>query len=98
MTVEQTNYPIWNIYFPAVTICSNNKVVESQTTTLLKQQPWKNISEDDPEFEYNFRDALDTFVLFDAEPEALGDSYEKFGHKMALVKYHFKFETHSLYR
>lgn len=28
-TVESTDYPIWNIYFPAVTICSNNKVVNS---------------------------------------------------------------------
>lgn len=25
-TVETTNYPIWNLPFPAVTICNNNKV------------------------------------------------------------------------
>lgn len=25
-TVETNNYPIWNIPFPGVTICNNNKV------------------------------------------------------------------------
>lgn len=25
-TVETTNYPIWKLQFPAVTICNNNKV------------------------------------------------------------------------
>lgn len=25
-TVETINYPIWNLEFPAVTVCSNNKV------------------------------------------------------------------------
>lgn len=25
-TIETNNYPIWNIKFPGVTICNNNKV------------------------------------------------------------------------
>ena len=57
-SVEETNYAIWNIYFPAVTVCSNNKVVESQIESLLKLQPWKNISKEDENFEINFRDAI----------------------------------------
>ena len=57
-SVEETNYAIWNIYFPAVTVCSNNKVVESQIDSLLKLQPWKNISKEDENFEINFRDAI----------------------------------------
>jgi amiloride-sensitive sodium channel len=27
-TVETTTYPIWNIPFPAVTLCNNNKVYQ----------------------------------------------------------------------
>ena len=57
-SVEETNYAIWNIYFPAVTVCSNNKVVQSQIESLLKLQPWKNISKEDENFEINFRDAI----------------------------------------
>ena len=57
-SVEETNYPIWNIYFPAVTVCSNNKVVESQIGSLLKLQPWKNISKEDKTFKENFRAAI----------------------------------------
>ncbi len=29
-SLESTNYPIWNIDFPAVTVCSNNKVMARQ--------------------------------------------------------------------
>ena len=57
-SVEETNYAIWNIYFPAVTVCSNNKVVESQIDALLKLQPWKNISKEDKNFTINFRAAI----------------------------------------
>ena len=57
-SVEETNYAIWNIYFPAVTVCSNNKVVESQIESLLKLQPWKNISKEDKNFKTNFRAAI----------------------------------------
>jgi amiloride-sensitive sodium channel len=34
-----TSYPVWNIYFPAVTICSNNRIVQNQLTIELKQTP-----------------------------------------------------------
>ncbi len=38
-TINSTNYPIWNIDFPAVTICSNNKVMGKQLTRELKKPP-----------------------------------------------------------
>jgi hypothetical protein len=38
-TVASTNYPIWKIDFPAVTVCSNNKVMGKQLTEALKQSP-----------------------------------------------------------
>ena len=28
-TVIETNYPVYKVDFPAVTICSNNKIIES---------------------------------------------------------------------
>ena len=34
-TVSETNHPVWNINFPAVTICSNNRIVESQLADLI---------------------------------------------------------------
>ena len=70
-SIEETNYPIWNIYFPAVSICSNNKVVESQIGTLMRLQPWKNLSKSNESFETYFRDAITTTVLFNNEPEEL---------------------------
>ena len=38
-SIASTNYAIWNIHFPAVTICSNNKVVKKNLMTALKQPP-----------------------------------------------------------
>jgi len=35
-TVETTTYPIWNIPFPAVTLCNNNKVYKSAAIRLAK--------------------------------------------------------------
>ena len=42
---ESTNYAIWNIYFPAVTICSNNKVLDGQLKRIVKKAPWVNVTE-----------------------------------------------------
>ena len=38
-TVSSTNYPVWKINFPAVTICSNNKMVNKQFNKALKKEP-----------------------------------------------------------
>ncbi len=39
-TVNSTHYPIWNIDFPAVTICSNNKVISDQLEDTLKKSSY----------------------------------------------------------
>ena len=39
ISIEDTNYPVWKVQFPAVTICSNNKVVEKNLATALKRPP-----------------------------------------------------------
>lgn len=36
-TVETNNYPIWNVHFPAVTICNNNKVFKPATVNITKK-------------------------------------------------------------
>lgn len=33
-TVETNNFPIWNVQFPAVTICNNNKVFKPATASI----------------------------------------------------------------
>ena len=34
-TVSDTYHPVWNLNFPAITICSNNRIIESQLDKLL---------------------------------------------------------------
>ena len=38
-SIATTNYAVWNIHFPAVTICSNNRVVTKQFNAALKKKP-----------------------------------------------------------
>ena len=38
-TVSTTSFPVWNIDFPAVTICNNNKVIASRVTAAVKKNP-----------------------------------------------------------
>ena len=76
-TIEETNFPIWNINFPAVTICSNNKVVKQQFELVLKTAPWNASAEkwsDSPNkndinytksnFENGVQDILRKFAFF----------------------------------
>ena len=38
-TLDSTNHPVWEIDFPAVTICSPNKVVEKKLEALTQKSP-----------------------------------------------------------
>ena len=38
-TLDSTNHPVWEIDFPAVTICSPNKVVQQKLETLAQKSP-----------------------------------------------------------
>ena len=51
-----------NIPFPAVTICSNNKIVESQVDKILLSQPWRSLSEVNSNFSNDFKNALSALV------------------------------------
>ena len=91
-TVFETNYPIWNINFPAITICSNNKIVKDSFNSLLRKDPWKNLTNGNDNFTENFYDALKGTVLFDDDPEILDeldmntiDIMNKYQRKIPLV-------------
>ena len=32
ITIGDTNYPVWHIHFPAITICSNIRIIKSKLT------------------------------------------------------------------
>ena len=71
---KTTNYPIWNIHFPAVTICSNNKIMSDQFKKVLKRPPWVNLSEEAPsdlDFRNDLEKAIKTTLLYETIPELL---------------------------
>ena len=62
VTIADTNFPIWEVDFPAVTICSNNKVMNG-TLNFLWKKHYSNYSR------YAFLKALASQVHFDNGPE-----------------------------
>ena len=50
MAVDSSSYSVARIPFPAITICSNNKIVERQLESVLLTQPWKGHTKKDPKF------------------------------------------------
>ncbi len=66
-SIDSTNYPIWNIYFPAITVCSNNKIVSKYFRSALNKPPWKNISDesnDTSQFKKDLYEAVKITLLF----------------------------------
>ena len=41
ISIDQADFMVDKIPFPAITICSNNKVVYRQLQSVLRTQPWK---------------------------------------------------------
>ena len=39
MSIEETNYPVYKVQFPAVTICSNSRVVRKNFEKAMKLPP-----------------------------------------------------------
>ena len=75
---QSTNYPIWNIYFPAITICSNNKVVQGQLKRVAKKEPWvhlANLSQYEYDFEFDLneglKNAISNTILYEVEPHRI---------------------------
>ena len=41
IATDQADFPVEKLPFPAITICSNNKIVYRQLESVLLTQPWK---------------------------------------------------------
>ena len=73
MAVDKSDFRLENIPFPAITICSNNKIVARQVESVLLTQPWKGLSKRDTNFENNFKKALTAIVMARENPPMLGN-------------------------
>ena len=49
IATDQADFPVEKLPFPAITICSNNKIVYRQLESVLRTQPWKGLMN----FNYN---------------------------------------------
>ena len=72
-SIKTKSYPIWNIDFPAVTICSNNKIVIRQVDEMLKDEPWKSLSNSNSNFKDNLLSALVVVMNLESNPNILKD-------------------------
>ena len=71
MAVDSSSYDVAQIPFPAITICSNNKIVERQLESVLLTQPWRGLSKRDPKFSDHFKTALTSIVMARENPPML---------------------------
>ena len=71
MAVDSSNFDVAQIPFPAITICSNNKIVERQLESILLTQPWKGLAKRDPGFSDHFKNALTAIVMARENPPML---------------------------
>ena len=73
MAIDSSIYDVAQIPYPAITICSNNKIVERQLESVLLTQPWRGHAKKDPEFADNFKKALTAIVMARENPPMLDD-------------------------
>ena len=73
MAVDSSGFDVAQIPFPAITICSNNKIVERQLESVLLTQPWKGLAKRDPKFSGNFKKALTAIVMARENPPMLNN-------------------------
>ena len=69
--VETTNFYVKDLPFPAITICSNNKIVNRQFESVLLTQPWKGYNKRNPSFANDFKSALTALVHAEEHPQSL---------------------------
>lgn len=77
MAVDSSIFDVAQIPFPAITICSNNKIVDRQLESVLLTQPWKGLAKKDPKFSYNFKQALTAIVMAREDPPMLNNLDDK---------------------
>ena len=68
MAVDSSSYDVANIPFPAITICSNNKIVARQLESVLLTQPWRGLIKKDPQFADDIKKALTAIVMARENP------------------------------
>ena len=70
-TVDTTNYPIWNIDFPGITVCSNIRISASRLRATLRNSklPWKNLTEEEQQLGVN--QIITNLVKFRSDPDLL---------------------------
>ena len=73
MAVDSSSYDVAQIPFPAITICSNNKIVERQLESVLLTQPWRRLTKSDPKFADHFKKALTVIVMAQENPPMLNN-------------------------
>ena len=73
MAVDSSSYDVAQIPFPAITICSNNKIVERQLESVLLTQPWRGRTKRDPKFPNHFKKALTAIVMARENPPMLNN-------------------------
>ena len=71
MAVDSSSYDVSQIPFPAITICSNNKIVERQLESVLLTQPWRGLTKRDHTFPDYFKKALTAIVMARENPPML---------------------------
>ena len=69
--VEKTDFYVKELPFPAITICSNNKIVKRQLESVLLTQPWKGYNKKIDNFDKDFEIALTSLVLAQEYPQSL---------------------------
>ena len=77
MAIDSSIYDVAQIPYPAITICSNNKIVERQLESVLLTQPWRGHAKKDPKFADNFKKALTAIVMARENPPMLDDLDER---------------------
>ena len=71
IATDQADFPIEKVPFPAITICSNNKIVYRQMESVLRTQPWKGLNKSILNFEKDIISALTALVTAQDDPQRL---------------------------
>ena len=83
--IDKADFRVEKIPFPAITICSNNKIVYRQLESVLRTQPWKGRNQSILNFEADFIIALTALVTAQDDPQRLIELTE--GSKSILNDY-----------
>ena len=76
IATDQADFPVEKLPFPAITICSNNKIVYRQLESVLRTQPWKGLNKSILNFEEDFINALTALVTAQDDPQRLKELSE----------------------